>query len=115
MTKLSSAVALFNRAASYVHRRLGRGAYLLLAGIFSVLIVVDLYYTHVIVVMERKTYDLMMRYRVNAARPDSGIVIVDIDERSLTIGRNRAGKLGPCPFTLRHTQRIAFDESCVVR
>lgn len=83
MTRFSGAVALFNRAASYVHRRLGRGAYPLLAGIFSVLIVVDLYYTHVIVVMERKTYDLMMRYRVNAARPDPGIVIVDIDERSL--------------------------------
>ena len=83
MSKFAGAVALFNRAASYTHRRLGRGAYVLLAVIFSVLIVVDLYYTHVIVVMERKTYDLMMRNRVNAARPDSDIVIVDIDERSL--------------------------------
>jgi CHASE2 domain-containing sensor protein len=83
MSQFAGAVARFNRAISYVHRRLGRGAYVLLAVMFSVLIVVDLYYTQVIVVMERKTYDLMMRNRVNAARPDSGIVIIDIDERSL--------------------------------
>ena len=83
MTKQANAKALTNRAASYVYRRLGRSAFVLVALLLSALISIDFSYTHLIGVMERKTYDLMMRYRYNARAPDRGMIIIDIDEKSL--------------------------------
>ena len=83
MTRKENAKARANRVASYVYSRLGRGAFVLFAAVFSALIVIDFSYTHLIGVMERKTYDLMMRNRYRAPAPDRDIVIIDIDEKSL--------------------------------
>lgn len=83
MTRKENAKARANRVASYVYSRLGRSAFVLFAVVFSAVIFIDFSYTHLIVVMERKTYDLMMRYRYNAPAPDRDIVIIDIDEKSL--------------------------------
>jgi len=92
MTSKENAKARANRVASYVYSRLGRSAFVLFAAVFSALIVIDFSYTHLIGVMERKTYDLMMRYRYRAPAPDRGIVIIDIDEKSLAAMANDYGR-----------------------
>ena len=77
MTSKENAKPRAKQGAGYVYRPLGRSAFVLLAAVFSVLIVVDFSYTHLMRLMERKTYDLMMRSRYNAPTPDRGIVIID--------------------------------------
>ena len=57
--------------------------YLYLAGLFTLLVLADVMYLHVAANMRQTTFDMMMRYRINVAKPDPNIVIVDINEASL--------------------------------
>jgi adenylate cyclase len=63
--------------------RLRNNFYIYVAVILSVVAVVDLFTVNFIVGMRNKSFDMMVKYRVRVAPPDSTIVIVDIDEKSL--------------------------------
>ncbi|MGH8632444.1 MAG: CHASE2 domain-containing protein, partial [Burkholderiales bacterium] len=66
-----------------IARRLRNNFYLYLAAALSVLIVADALTVRAVVDMRQRTYDLMLRYRIVKPRPESQIVIVDINEASL--------------------------------
>jgi CHASE2 domain-containing sensor protein len=67
----------------FVVKRWKYKVYLFLAALFSLLIFVDTLFFHTIEKMQHAGFDLMMRYRIFAPKPDKEIVIVDIDEASL--------------------------------
>lgn len=64
-------------------RHLGARAYLVLAALFSVLIVADLGLLNLVSTAETRLFDLLISNRIVTPRPDADIVIVDIDEASL--------------------------------
>ena len=64
-------------------RRLGARAYLILAAVFSVLIVADLGVTSLVSAAETRLFDLLISHRIATPKPDPDIVILDIDEASL--------------------------------
>ena len=66
--------------------------YLLLAVLFSLFIFVDALFFHIIEKMQHAGFDLMMRYRIFAPKPDNEIVIVDIDEASLAAMAKEYGR-----------------------
>lgn len=57
--------------------------YLVLAGLFTVLVIADTTYLHLTAEMKQVGLDAMVRYRFKVPKPDKDIVIVDIDETSL--------------------------------
>ncbi|MDP1733490.1 MAG: CHASE2 domain-containing protein [Sulfuritalea sp.] len=64
-------------------RRLGARAYLILAAVFSLLIVADLGMTSLVSAAETRLFDLLISHRISTPKPDPDIVILDIDEASL--------------------------------
>lgn len=64
-------------------RRLGARAYLILAAVFSLLIVADLGMTNLVSAAETRLFDLLISHRITTPKPDPDIVILDIDEASL--------------------------------
>lgn len=64
-------------------RRLGARAYLVLAAIFSLLIVADLGLLNLVSAAETRLFDLLISHRMVTPKPDADIVILDIDEASL--------------------------------
>jgi len=57
--------------------------YLYLAALFMLFAVLDTMQLHIISGMRQEAFDAMVRYRVIVPKPDSDIVIVDINEASL--------------------------------
>ena len=66
--------------------------YLFLAALFSLFIFVDALVLHTIERMQHAGFDLMMRYRIFAPKPDHEIIIVDIDEASLAAMAKEYGR-----------------------
>jgi CHASE2 domain-containing sensor protein len=66
--------------------------YLYLAGLFSVLIVVDMAFLHLTTEMKQVGFDMMVRYRFMVPEPDQDIVIIDIDESSLATMAKEYGR-----------------------
>lgn len=64
-------------------RRLGARAYLVLAAVFSLLIVADLGLLNLVSAAETRLFDLLISHRLVTPKPDPDIVILDIDEASL--------------------------------
>ena len=64
-------------------RRWKKSFYLYLAALFTVFAIADTAVLHVTQGMRQGAFDLMVRYRINAPKPDPDIVIVDINEASL--------------------------------
>lgn len=64
-------------------RRLGCRAYLVLAAVFSLLIVADLGLLNLVSAAETRLFDLLISHRLATPKPDPDIVIIDIDEASL--------------------------------
>src|SRR5918996_4085376 len=58
-------------------------AYLFLAAVFSLGIFIDAVFLHFTEKMQHAGFDLTLRYRIFAPKPDEEIIIVDIDEASL--------------------------------
>jgi len=58
--------------------------YLYLAAIFMLFAVLDTVQLHIISGMRQEAFDAMVRYRIIVPKPDSDIVIVDINEASLS-------------------------------
>lgn len=95
-------LSLFNRLrklvaafATLLARRLKRNFYLYLAVLITLLAMADTAFLHVTANMRQTTFDMMMRYRVMAPKPDADIVIVDINEASLAA---MAGDYGRWPW-----------------
>jgi len=70
--------------AERMARLLRNNFYIYLAVVFSALIVVDVYALRAVVDMRQKAYDLMVRHRIVTPAPDNQIVIIDINEASLS-------------------------------
>jgi CHASE2 domain-containing sensor protein len=64
-------------------RRLGARTYLILAVVFSVLIVADVGLLNLVSAAETRLFDLLISHRISTPKPDPDIVILDIDEASL--------------------------------
>lgn len=64
-------------------RRFRNNFYIFLAALFTILIALDASVFQVGANMRQKAFDLMVRHRVVAPKPDPDIVIVDINEASL--------------------------------
>lgn len=71
-------------ASGFLARRLKNNFYLLLAGLFTVFVLVDVFFLHAVVDMRHKAYDVVIKNRIIKPRPDRDIVIVDINEASLS-------------------------------
>lgn len=71
------------RAADMVGRRLRQSFFLYLAAVFTVIAVLDASTVNYFGGMRQSTFDTMLRLRVNVPKPDSDIIIVDIDEKTL--------------------------------
>jgi CHASE2 domain-containing sensor protein len=65
-------------------RRFQNNFYLFLAGLLTIGILLDAGVFHVGENMRQKAFDFMVRHRVVIPRPDPGIVIVDVNEASLS-------------------------------
>ena len=74
---------LFAAFFTMLARRWKNYFFLYLAVFFTVLALADTVFLHVTANMRQTTFDMMMRYRIMAAKPDADIVIVDINEASL--------------------------------
>ena len=81
--------------SSMLAQRWKNNFYLYLAALFTLLVLADVIYFHVAANMRQTTFDMMMRYRINVAKPDPDIVIVDINEASLAA---MAGDYGRWPW-----------------
>ncbi len=64
-------------------RRLGARTYLILAAVFSLLIVADSGLLNLVSAAETRLFDLLISHRIATPKPDPDIVILDIDEASL--------------------------------
>lgn len=73
------------RAASgFLAKRLKNNFYLLLAGLFTLFVLADVFFLHAVVDMRHKAYDLVIKNRIIKPKPDKDIVIIDINEASLS-------------------------------
>ena len=92
--------------------------YLYLAGIFSVLIVVDVAFLQLTTEMKQVGFDMMVRSRFAVPKPDRDIVIVDINESSLAVMAKEYGRW-PWPRQVmgkfveqiekQHPRAVVFD------
>src|SRR5512135_996944 len=73
-----------DRFSGFVARRWRGRFYLYLAAIFSLFAVLDATALHLTAEMRQAAFDAMVRYRIVVPKPDPEIVIVDIDEASLS-------------------------------
>jgi adenylate cyclase len=71
-------------ASGFLARRLKNNFYLLLAALFTLFILADVLFLHAIVEMQQKAYDVVIRNRIIKPRPDNEIIIVDVNEASLS-------------------------------
>jgi adenylate cyclase len=71
-------------AGGFLARRLKHNFYLYLAGVFSLIVVADVFVFHQIVDLRQKSYDFVIKNRIVKPKPSPDIVIVDIDEASLS-------------------------------
>ncbi|MCW5620641.1 MAG: CHASE2 domain-containing protein [Burkholderiales bacterium] len=86
----------FRAASGFLARRLRRNFHLYLAGLFSLLALIDVLFLHQVLDMRQRSYDLVMKNRIVEPAADRDIVIVDIDERSLAAMAPEYGRW-PCP------------------
>lgn len=72
------------RGSGFLARRLRNNFYLLLASLFTLFALVDVVFLHSVLTMRHQAYDLAIRNRIIQPRADPDIVIVDINEASLS-------------------------------
>jgi CHASE2 domain-containing sensor protein len=75
---------LFAMFYDLLARRWKKNFYLYLAVVFTVFAIADTAFLHFTQEMRQGAFDLMVRYRINPPTPDKDIVIVDINEASLS-------------------------------
>ncbi|MGQ5525344.1 CHASE2 domain-containing protein [Chitinimonas sp. PSY-7] len=74
---------LYVRFGNWLARRLRHHFYLYLAAAISVFAVVDALHLHKLFDLRQTSFDTLVKHRLVTAKPDPGIVILDIDEASL--------------------------------
>ncbi len=72
-----------SRGGEFLARRLKHNFYLYLAGLFTVVVVLDVLVFQQLVDLRQKSYDFVIKHRLIKPKPAADIVIVDIDEASL--------------------------------
>lgn len=72
------------RLGNWLADRLRGNFYLYLAAFLSIFAVADAFFLHVALDMKQKAFDAMVKHRISQPKPDSDIVILDIDEKSLS-------------------------------
>ncbi|MEI7843634.1 MAG: CHASE2 domain-containing protein [Gallionellaceae bacterium] len=75
---------LFAMFYDLLARRWKKNFYLYLAVVFTVFAIADTAFLHITQEMRQGAFDMMVRYRINPPKPDKDIVIVDINEASLS-------------------------------
>ena len=73
----------YSKFSALLARLWKKDFYLYLAALFTLFAVLDTMQLHMISGMRQEAFDAMVRYRVIVPKPDSDIVIVDINEASL--------------------------------
>jgi len=86
---------LINQWLTGITRRLHNNFYLYLSALLTVFVLLDASVFHVGENMRDKAFDLMVKNRIIVPRPDPDIVIVDINEASLSA---MAGEYGRWPW-----------------
>lgn len=82
--RLSSYIRSLRASSGYwLARNLKKTFYLYLAAAFTVVALVDTAVFHFSTDMRSEAFDAMVQYRINPAKPDKDIVIINIDEASL--------------------------------
>jgi CHASE2 domain-containing sensor protein len=76
--------ATLRGASGFFARTLKNNFYLLLAGLFTLFFLADVFFLHAIVDMRQKAYDLVIKNRIVKPKADGEIVIVDVNEASLS-------------------------------
>ncbi|MFZ2161608.1 MAG: CHASE2 domain-containing protein [Sideroxyarcus sp.] len=109
---------LFAMFYALLARRWKKNFYLYLAALFTMFAIADTAVLHVTQEMRQGAFDLMVRYRINAPKPDPDIVIVDINEASLAAMAKDYGRW-PWPRQVmgefleqiekQHPQAVVFD------
>lgn len=85
-------VPMLNRLIHWVLVKRRKSFYLLLAGLLSVVFILDQTSTHLIRGMQSSTFDWLLRHRINYKAPDRDIIIIDIDDASLSALADRYGR-----------------------
>ena len=73
--------------------------YLLLAVVLTMLFLAEMFWLHAFAPLENRLSDVMLAHHALNSQPDPGIVIVDIDERSLALMADSVGRW-PWPRSL---------------
>ncbi|MDO9054498.1 MAG: CHASE2 domain-containing protein [Gallionella sp.] len=110
--------SLFSRLSGLLAKKWNTSFYLYLAALFSVLIVADTAFLHLTTNMRQSAFDMMVRYRLVVPEADKDIVIVDINEASLSAMSQEYGRW-PWPRQVlaefveqiekQHPQAVVFD------
>lgn len=89
MSRIRFAFAAFSNLLA---RKWKRNFYLYLAALFTVFALLDTAFLHITSEIRTVTFDAMVRYRLAPPKPDPDIVIVDIDEASLSAMSKQYGR-----------------------
>jgi len=80
---LSRLLYQYTRLSTLLARRLRNNFYLYLATLLTLMVLLDAGVFHVGENMKQKAFDFVVRHRIHIPKPDSDIVIVDVNEASL--------------------------------
>ena len=74
---------VYSKSSALLAKLWQKKFYLYLAALFTLFAVLDTVQLHIVSGMRQQAFDAMVRYRIMVPKPDSDIVIVDINEASL--------------------------------
>lgn len=92
---MNKLVLLINQWLASITRKLHNNFYLYLSALLTVFVLVDASVLHIGENMRDKAFDLMVKNRIIVPKPDPDIIIVDINEASLSA---MAGEYGRWPW-----------------
>ena len=92
LSLLSRVHSAFEAFSNLLARRWKRKFYLYLAALFTLFALLDTAFLHITSEMRTAAFDAMVRYRLSPPKPDPNIVIVDINEASLSVMSNEYGR-----------------------
>jgi CHASE2 domain-containing sensor protein len=108
----------YESLSNFLARKWKRKFYLYLAALFTLFAISDTLFLHLTSEVRTVTFDPMVRYRLSPPKPDPNIVIVDINEESLSAMSKQYGRwpwprkvLGEFVEQLekQHPKAIVFD------
>ena len=82
----------FAALSEFLARKWKRKFYLYLAALFTIFTLLDTTFLHITSEIRTVTFDPLVRYRIFPPKPDPDIVIVDINEESLSAMSKEYGR-----------------------